>query len=61
LGKILISIEFKRNCLRIGQNKFIARAWLIESEGALLHILYRVNENPDIGITDDDRKLFLAA
>jgi len=38
----------------------MARAWRIASEGAQYHI-YHVSENMDIGITNDDHKLFLAA
>ena len=38
----------------------MARAWRIEYEGALYHILSRGNEKQDIVLTDDDRKLFLA-
>jgi len=37
----------------------MARAWRIEYEGALYHVLSRGNEKQDIVITDDDRKLFL--
>lgn len=39
----------------------MARAWRIEYEGALYHVLSRGNERQDIVINDDDRKLFLAA
>ena len=38
----------------------MARAWRIEYEGALYHVLSRGNEKQNIVITDDDRKLFLA-
>jgi len=38
----------------------MARAWRIEYEGALYHVLSRGNQKQDIVITDDDRKLFLA-
>ena len=38
----------------------MARAWRIEYEGALYHVLSRGNERQDIFIDDDDRKLFLA-
>jgi REP element-mobilizing transposase RayT len=38
----------------------MARAWRIEYEGALYHVLSRGNERQDIVITDGDRKLFLA-
>lgn len=37
----------------------MARAWRIEYEGALYHVLSRGNERQDIVVTDDDRKLFL--
>jgi REP element-mobilizing transposase RayT len=37
----------------------MARAWRIEYEGALYHVLSRGNESQDIVITDEDRKLFL--
>ena len=37
----------------------MARAWRIEYEGALYHVLSRGNQNQDIVINDDDRKLFL--
>jgi REP element-mobilizing transposase RayT len=37
----------------------MARAWRIEYEGALYHVLSRGNEKQDIFITDSDRKLFL--
>ena len=37
----------------------MARAWRIEYEGALYHVLSRGNEKKDIVITDDDRRLFL--
>ena len=37
----------------------MARAWRIEYEGALYHVLSRGNEKQDIVINDDDRKLFL--
>lgn len=38
----------------------MARAWRIEYEGALYHVLSRGNEKQDIVLNDDDRKLFLA-
>ena len=38
----------------------MARAWRIEYEGALYHVLSRGNERQDIVINDDDRRLFLA-
>ena len=38
----------------------MARAWRIEYEGALYHVLSRGNEKQDIVINDDDRELFLA-
>ena len=38
----------------------MARAWRIEYEGALYHVLSRGNERQDIVINDDDRQLFLA-
>lgn len=38
----------------------MARAWRIEYEGALYHVLSRGNERQDIVISEDDRKLFLA-
>jgi REP element-mobilizing transposase RayT len=37
----------------------MARAWRIEYEGALYHVLSRGNERQDIVINDDDRRLFL--
>ena len=37
----------------------MARAWRIEYEGALYHVLSRGNEKQDIVISDDDRRLFL--
>ncbi len=37
----------------------MARAWRIEYEGALYHVLSRGNEKQDIVINDDDRKLFI--
>jgi len=37
----------------------MARAWRIEYEGALYHVLSRGNEKRGIVITDSDRKLFL--
>jgi len=37
----------------------MTRAWRIEYEGALYHVLSRGNEKQDIVINDDDRKLFL--
>jgi len=37
----------------------MTRAWRIEYEGALYHVLSRGNEKQDIVIDDDDRKLFL--
>ena len=37
----------------------MARAWRIEFEGALYHVLSRGNERQDIVATDEDRKLFL--
>ena len=37
----------------------MARAWRIEYEGALYHVLSRGNEKQNIVINDDDRKLFL--
>jgi putative transposase len=37
----------------------MARAWRIEYEGALYHVLSRGNEKRDIVTTDDDRRLFL--
>lgn len=38
----------------------MTRAWRIEYEGALYHVLSRGNDKQDIVIDDDDRKLFLA-
>jgi REP element-mobilizing transposase RayT len=38
----------------------MARAWRIEYEGALYHVLSRGNERQNIVTNDDDRKLFLA-
>jgi REP element-mobilizing transposase RayT len=38
----------------------MARAWRIEFEGALYHVLSRGNEKQNIVTNDDDRKLFLA-
>jgi REP element-mobilizing transposase RayT len=38
----------------------MARAWRIEYEGALYHVLSRGNEGRDIFIDDHDRRLFLA-
>ena len=37
----------------------MARAWRIEYEGALYHVLSRGNDRQDIVINDDDRMLFL--
>ena len=37
----------------------MTRAWRIEYEGALYHVLSRGNDKQDIVIDDDDRKLFL--
>ncbi len=37
----------------------MARAWRIEYEGALYHVLSRGNERQDIVVTDKDRNLFL--
>jgi len=37
----------------------MARAWRIEFEGALYHVLSRGNEKRDIFYGDDDRRLFL--
>jgi len=37
----------------------MARAWRIEYEGALYHVLSRGNQRQDITVTDEDRKLFL--
>ena len=37
----------------------MSRAWRIEYEGALYHVLSRGNERHDIVISDTDRKLFL--
>ena len=37
----------------------MARAWRIEYEGALYHVLSRGNERRDIFLDDDDRTLFL--
>ena len=37
----------------------MTRAWRIEYEGALYHVLSRGNDKHDIVIDDDDRKLFL--
>ena len=37
----------------------MARAWRIEYEEALYHVLSRGNEKQDIVINDDDRRLFL--
>ena len=38
----------------------MSRAWRIEYEGALYHVLSRGNEKQNIVTNDDDRKLFLA-
>jgi putative transposase len=40
--------------------KILARAWRIEYEGALYHVLSRGNQRQDIVITDEDRKLYLS-
>ena len=37
----------------------MARAWRIEFEGALYHVVSRGNERRDIFFNDDDRRLFL--
>jgi REP element-mobilizing transposase RayT len=37
----------------------MARAWRIEYEGALYHVLSRGNERQDIVLNDNDRRLFL--
>ena len=37
----------------------MARAWRIEYEGALYHVLSRGNERQNIVTNDDDRNLFL--
>ena len=37
----------------------MARAWRIEHEGALYHVLSRGNERRDIFLDDDDRRMFL--
>ena len=37
----------------------MARAWRIEYEGALYHVLSRGNEKQDIVFNEDDRRLFL--
>ena len=37
----------------------MARAWRIEYEGALYHVLSRGNERQHIVANDDDRNLFL--
>jgi putative transposase len=37
----------------------MARAWRIEYEGALYHVLSWGNERQDIVATEEDRKLFL--
>ncbi len=37
----------------------MARAWRIEYEGALYHVLSRGNQRQDIFLDNDDRKLFL--
>ena len=37
----------------------MARAWRIEFEGALYHVLSRGNQRQAIFIEDDDRRLFL--
>ena len=37
----------------------MARAWRIEYEGALYHVLSRGNERRDIFLDDDDRTVFL--
>jgi hypothetical protein len=39
----------------------MARAWRIEFEGALYHVLSRGNERRDIFFGGDDRRLFLDA
>ena len=38
----------------------MTRAWRIEYEGALYHVLSRGNQKQDIVITYGDRKLFFA-
>jgi REP element-mobilizing transposase RayT len=38
----------------------MARAWRIEYEGALYHVLSRGNERQNVVANDDDRKIFLA-
>jgi hypothetical protein len=37
----------------------MARAWRIEYEGALYHVLSRGNQRQEIAVNDEDRKLFL--
>jgi hypothetical protein len=37
----------------------MARAWSIEFEGALYHVVSRGNDRLDIFFNDDDRRLFL--
>ena len=38
----------------------MSRAWRIEYEGVLYHVLSRGNDKQNIVTNDDDRKLFLA-
>ena len=38
----------------------MARAWRIEYQGALYHVLSHGNEKQNIVTSDDDRKLFLS-
>jgi hypothetical protein len=37
----------------------MGRAWRIEYEGALYHLMSRGNDGQDVYLNDDDRKLFL--
>jgi hypothetical protein len=38
----------------------MARAWRIEYEGTIYHVLSRGNQKQNIVISDDDRRLILA-
>jgi hypothetical protein len=45
--------------LSFATKSFMTRAWRIEYEGALYHVLYRGNDRRNIVVDDKDRNLFL--
>jgi len=57
--QILIRIKDWHVYLSFALRSFMTRAWRIEYEGALYHVLSRGNDRRNIVVDDKDRTLFL--